>query len=157
MPGFFGVLDPISGLTITDAFCETHERSKTGTDLRTISFFQSYQVLFEVSPQAYTKSKAAKVKSSQIKMPGEKYKDWWFEDLPEECKKAAAAMGYVTMEHWDEDKPVPFDNAKFEELTMTEKRAAWFLGWNVIDKKLDIWWEDTDEGELLMGGEEGVT
>ena len=90
-------------------------------------------------------------------MPGEKYKDWWFEDLPEECKKAAAAMGYVTMEHWDEDKPVPFDNAKFEELTMTEKRAAWFLGWNVIDKKLDIWWEDTDEGELLMGGEEGVT
>lgn len=133
------------------------DRKRERISVPYLFFNPTKKVLFEVSPQAYTKSKAAKVKSSQIKMPGEKYKDWWFEDLPEECKKAAAAMGYVTMEHWDEDKPVPFDNAKFEELTMTEKRAAWFLGWNVIDKKLDIWWEDTDEGELLMGGEEGVT
>jgi hypothetical protein len=37
----------------------------------------------------------------------EKYKDWWYEDLP----------------------------------------AEWFLGWDVVKDKLDIWWEDTDPGK----------
>ena len=77
----------------------------------------------------------------------EKYKDWWYEDLPAECKKAATAMGYTTPESWDEDHSVPFDTKKFSELTLSEKRAAWFLGWDVIKDKLDIWWEDTDPGE----------
>jgi len=74
----------------------------------------------------------------------EKYKDWWFEDLPAECKKAAAAMGYTSQEAWDEDHKVPYDTKKFVDLTMSEKRAAWFLGWDVVKDKLDIWWEDTD-------------
>jgi hypothetical protein len=76
----------------------------------------------------------------------EKYKDWWFEDLPAECKKAAAAMGYTTQESWDDDHPVPYDTKKFADLTLSEKRAALFLGWDVVKEKLDIWWEDTDPG-----------
>lgn len=53
-------------------------------------------------------------------------------------------MGYTTKEMWDEDQSVPFDTKPFVDLTLSEKRAAFFLGINVIDKKLNIWWEDTD-------------
>lgn len=76
----------------------------------------------------------------------EKYKDWWYEDLPAECKKAAAAMGYTTKESWDDDHPVPYDTKEFVDLTLSEKRAALFLGWDIDREKLDIWWDDTDKG-----------
>lgn len=75
----------------------------------------------------------------------EKYKDWWYEDLPAECKKAAAAMGYTTKESWDDDHPVPYDTKEFVDLTLSEKRAALFLGWDIDREKLDIWWDDTDK------------
>lgn len=78
--------------------------------------------------------------------------DWWYEDLPEGCKQAATALGYESKEHWDEDRPVPFDTKPFHELTLSEKRAAFHLGMNVLDKKLDIWWEDTDAGKLSYAG-----
>ena len=79
-------------------------------------------------------------------MPGHHYIDWWYDDLPEGAKQAATAMGYTTKEMWDEDQTVPFDTKPFTELTLSEKRAAFFLGRNVLDKKLDIWWDETDAG-----------
>jgi hypothetical protein len=77
-----------------------------------------------------------------------RYIDWWYEDLPEGCKKAATALGYDSKDSWDGDHPVPFDTKPFNELTLSEKRAAFHLGINVIDKKLDsICWEQTDAGK----------
>ena len=81
-------------------------------------------------------------------MPYEKYKDWNYEDLPEGCKAAAASMGYVDAAHWDEDKEVGFDTKTFEELSLTERQAAIFLGWDIWWTKLNIWWEDVSEGTL---------
>lgn len=48
---------------------------------------------------------------------------------------------------WDADSAVHFTDAPFAELSLTEKRAAWHLGWDVVDEKLDIWWADTDDGK----------
>jgi len=73
------------------------------------------------------------------------YNKYWYEDLPDEAKKAATTMGYTTMENWDEDYEVPFDIKSFDELTLSEKRAATFLGFNPIKKKLDVHWSETSE------------
>lgn len=80
-------------------------------------------------------------------MPPHHYSDWWYDELPDEAKKAATAIGYATKEDWDTDHEVPYDTKSFAELTMTERRAAMYLGFKPIEKKLDpLWWSETSEG-----------
>jgi hypothetical protein len=75
----------------------------------------------------------------------EHYNDWWWEDLPEKAKRAAAVLKY-DKESWDEDKTIPYDGKAFVDCTMEEKRAATFLHLKPIETKLDpLWWSDTDE------------
>lgn len=77
-----------------------------------------------------------------------KYKDYWWDDLPEEARKAAGVLGWDEKEKWDKSVDVPFRTKKFEELTLIEKQAAIFLQIDLFGKYLDIWWSETDAGTL---------
>jgi hypothetical protein len=80
--------------------------------------------------------------------PHQKYKDCWYEDLPEEARKAATVLGWDSKDKWDQSVDVPYRAKTFDQLTMAEKRAAMFLQIDLIGDKLDIYWAQTDEGEF---------
>jgi hypothetical protein len=79
-----------------------------------------------------------------------KYKDCWYEDLPEEARKAATVLGWDSKDKWDQSVDVPYRAKTFDQLTMNEKRAAVFLQIDLIGDKLDIFWAQTDEGEFIL-------
>lgn len=76
-------------------------------------------------------------------MPTECYSEMWWEDMSEKAHQAAIKLGYSAAT-WDDDASIPYDNKKFPETSIEERCAAMFLGLDPIEKKLDIWWEDTD-------------
>ena len=73
-----------------------------------------------------------------------RYADMWWEDMPEKAHQAAKVMGYDS-KTWDDDAQIDYDRKPFHETTFDQRRAAMYLGLNPIDKKLNIWWKDTDE------------
>jgi hypothetical protein len=79
-----------------------------------------------------------------------KYKDCWYENLPEEARKAATVLGWDSKDKWDQSVDVPYRAKTFDQLTMNEKRAAVFLQIDLIGDKLDIYWAQTDEGEFIL-------
>ena len=80
-------------------------------------------------------------------MPPEQhhYCDWWYDDLPDSARKAAAVLGW-TKETWDHDEEVPYQHQSWKECTANEKVAAQFLGLAPLESSMmNVWWEDLDE------------
>lgn len=63
--------------------------------------------------------------------------------MPEKAHQAAIVMGYDA-KTWDDDAKIDYDRKPFHETSLDQRRAAMYLGLNPIDKKLDIWWANTD-------------
>jgi hypothetical protein len=77
-------------------------------------------------------------------MPKEYYADWWWDDLPEKAKKAAAVLGYDKTK-WDNSESIPYDSKTYKECSEAEKQAAMFLGMNPLATKFEIYWSECDQ------------